>query len=57
MVFISPPIPPTTNRLNDRVKRFLGERNEDEERERQKSYTFHTPFFYYNENGDHRDLM
>jgi hypothetical protein len=48
MVFIPPPIPPTTNRLNDRVKRFLGERNEEEERERQKSYTFHTPIFYYN---------
>jgi hypothetical protein len=30
------------------VKRFLGERNEKEEEERQKSYTFHAPIFYYN---------
>jgi hypothetical protein len=51
MIFISPSIPPTTNRLNDRVRRFSGERNEREEGERQKSYTFHTPIFYYNKNG------
>lgn len=48
MVFISPPIPPTTNRLHDRAKRFLGERNEREEGERQQSYFFYPPIFYYN---------
>ncbi len=34
MIFISPPIPPTTNQLNDRVKRFLRETYEGEEGER-----------------------
>ena len=48
MVFISPPTPPTTNQLNDRVKRLLRERNEREEAERQKSYIFDPPIFYYN---------
>ena len=48
MVFISPPTPPRTNQLNDREKRLLGERNEIEEAERQKSYAFHAPIFYYN---------
>ena len=40
MVFISPPIPPATNRFNNRGRAFLGERKGKEEGERQKSYTF-----------------